>query len=190
MTPLLNSDKFHVLQRSFGIILDESAEGFDFPAMLSYRAWVIEKVKKLYEQDLNGEQKYIKTQSDIERKIWLLTKKLENIDTSLNSSGRMLEFMRSFGIKVPMQEHTETTKIMEEDLKANGRYHRYLAHKLIDADGCVYHMDYARFFPTEIQLNFEDKSSTPRLANIRNDFVVTKDIINRPEERRLLSDFI
>lgn len=189
-TPLLNNDKFHVLQRSFGYVSNGSAEGFDFAAMMTYRNRVIKRVKKLYEQDFKGEQKYIKSQSDIEKNIKLLEKKLESIDTGLNSSGRMLEFMRSFGIKVPMQDHTETTKIMEEDLKANGRYHRYLAHKLIDADGRVYHMDYARFFPTEIQLNFSDKSPTPKLANIRDDFVVTKDIINRPEERRPLNDFI
>ena len=117
-----------------------------------------------------------------------ITTLLERIETGLNSSGRMKEFMKDFNIKAPMQDHTETTKRMIQDLKENGRDHKALAKRLIDTDGKVYHMDYARFFPTEIQLNIEDKSPTPPLANLR-DFVVTKEIINRPEIRRPMSDF-
>ena len=80
-----------------------------------------------------------------------------------------------------MQDHAESTKIMYEDIKSLGRQHRYLAHKLIDADGRVYHMDYARFFPTEIQLNIKNKSATPRLANLREDCPITHEMINRLE---------
>ena len=77
---------------------------------------------------------------------------------------------------------------MAQSLEEDGRYHEPIVKRLIDTDGKVYHMDYARFFPTEIQLNIEDKSPTPPLANLR-DFVVTKEIINRAEIRRPMSDF-
>lgn len=189
-TPFLKEKKFNIMQRSFGVFLDDSAVGFDICAMFSYSKLVKEKVQKLYEKDLNGTQKYIKSKADIEKYMKLLSKKLEKVDTSLNSSGRMKEFMKSFGIKAEMQDHTETTKIMYEDLKNNGRYHRIIAEKLIDADGRVYHMDYARFFPTEIQLNLKNKTAAPRLANLREDCPISSDIINRPEYRKTIDDFI
>ncbi len=180
-TPLLKNEKFNILTRSFGLQA-KNAEGFDVPTMITYIKRVQEKVKALYEADLNGGQKYIKTPEDLDKNLQLLSKKLERIETGLNSSGRMLEFMKSFGIKAPMQNHTESTKIMYQDLKENGRYHRFIAHKLIDTDGRVYHMDYARFFPTEIQLNLENKTPTPKLANLRENCLITSEIINAPEK--------
>ena len=118
-----------------------------------------------------------------------IKKRLERIDTGLNSSGRMRQFLETFNIEAPMQDHTKTTRYMIKDLEENGRYHRVLAERLIDTDGKVYHMDYARFFPTEIQLNIKDKTPTPPLANLR-EFVVKKELINQPEIRRPMSDFI
>ena len=82
-----------------------------------------------------------------------------------------------------MQNHDESTIILEKDLETLGRYHSYLGMKLIDTDGRVYHMDYARFFPTEIQLNLKDKSPAPKLANLKEDFKVLREIINRPEQK-------
>ena len=130
----------------------------------------------------------MKNEHEIKAYMSIIKRRLECIDTALNSSGRMKQFMEAFNIKAPMQDHTETTKLMIQDLEENGRYHRVLAKRLIDTDGKVYHMDYARFFPTEIQLNLKDKTPTPPLANLR-DFVVKKEIINRPEERHAMSDF-
>ena len=72
--------------------------------------------------------------------------------------------------------------LKKEDLKQNGRYHRYIMYRLIDADGKVYHMNYARFIPTEIQLNISRKDKpSPELANMTKDFVITKELLNRPE---------
>ena len=159
----------------------KNVNGFDYPAMLSLREDVYKKLDSLYKNDFNSNQKYIKTPDDIKRYLNLFSKKTEGIYTGLNSVGRMKKFMEEFNIKAPMQNHSESTIIMENDLKQNGRYHRYLAHKLIDTDGRVYHMDYARFFPTEIQLNLKNKSKTPELANLVKDFILTKDIINRKE---------
>ena len=89
-----------------------------------------------------------------------------------------------------MQEHDNTTPILAEDLQTYGRYHRYLGMKLIDTDGRVYHMDYARFFPTEIQLNLKDKSPAPELANLRKDYPVSKELINWKETLRTVDEFL
>ena len=180
-TPLLKNEKFNILIRSFGLTA-RNADGFDIAAMFNLIENVTKKLEKLYQNDLNGSQKYIKSADDIKFYLTLASEKMDKIDTALNSSGRMQDFMKQFNIKAPMQDHTETSKIMFEDLLQNGRYHKYLAMKLIDTDGRVYHMDYARFFPTEIQLNLKNKNKTPDLANLRKQFVITKDIINRKEK--------
>ena len=54
--------------------------------------------------------------------------------------------------------------------------------RLIDTDGKVYHMNYARFIPTETQLNIAGKDTpVPKLANLTGDFRITKELLNRPE---------
>ena len=46
-------------------------------------------------------------------------------------------------------------------------YFKYISPKLIDTNGKVYHMNYARFIPTELQLNISGKEkSSPKLANL------------------------
>ena len=143
---------------------------------------VIDRLAGLYKDDLNGKQKYIKSKDDIDEKISNVIMKINHLDTSLNSSGRMKKFMEEFGIKAPLQEYDESMKPVIEDLKQMGRYHKYIMHRLIDADGKVYHMNYARFIPTEIQLNIPQKNiPSPKLANLEKNFVLTKEIINRPE---------
>ena len=179
-TPLAKNEKFNVMTRCFGFDA-RNAKYFDIPAMVWLRENVLENLEYLYSADLNGAQKYVKNEKDIKSFTNLMADKMNGFDCSLNSSGRMKQFMKDFNIKAPMQDHTETSKIMFEDLQQNGRYHKYLAMKLIDTDGRVYHMDYARFFPTEIQLNIKDKSATPKLANLRKQFAITKDLINRKE---------
>lgn len=186
-TPLLSNEKFNVLTRSFGMNA-KNADYFDFAAIFGLIQDVTQKVEKLYKKDLFGRQKYVKNEQEIKNYMEMVEKHLGRVDTGLNSSGRMKKIMEEFNIKAPMQDHTETTKLMAQSLEEDGRYHEPIVKRLIDTDGKVYHMDYARFFPTEIQLNIEDTSPTPPLANLR-DFVVTKEIINRPEVRRPLSDF-
>ena len=190
-TPLLknenSAEKFKIMTRSFGINA-QNAEHFDFAAMFGLIEEVLKKIENLYKKDLANEQLYVKNEHEIKAFMSIIKRRLECIDTALNSSGRMKQFMEVFKIKAPMQDHTETTKLMIEDLEENGRYHRVLAERLIDTDGKVYHMDYARFFATEIQLNIEDKTPTPPLANL-GDFVIKKELINQPEVRRPMSDF-
>ena len=188
-TPLLKYKNFNIMQRCFGLDA-KNAKGFDYPSMLSLTEEVCNKLQNLYRNDLNGSQKYVKNADDIKKYMNIITQKTEGVYTGLNSSGRMKQFMEEFGIKAPMQDHRKSTELMKEDLKQNGRYHKYIAHKLIDTDGRVYHMDYARFFPTEIQLNLKNKEKTPELANLKKDFFITKEIINRKETQRPISDFL
>ena len=118
----------------------------------------------------------------MDEKMVNLLLKINHLDTSLNSSGRMKKFMEEFGIKAPLLEYDATMKEVIRNLKEDGRYHKYIMERLIDTDGKVYHMNYARFIPTEIQLNIPQKNiPSPKLANMQEDFVITKELINQPE---------
>lgn len=187
-TQLLDKKEFCVMQRCFGVDAI-NAEKFNLAAMYGLSLDVIGKVKNLYAEDLHGTQKYIKSVEDYEKYSKFLSEKLSSFDTGLNSVGRMKDFMKAFNIKADMQDHTETTKLMIEDLRKHGRHHKYLTTRLIDTDGKVYHMDYARFIPTDIQLNIKDKTPTPKLANLNSEFTITKDLINSPEYRYSLDNF-
>ena len=189
-TPLLKFDEFGIMVRSFGLKA-KHAKHFDYKSMLGLIQEVSNKLEVLYKNDLNGAKKYVHSQEELKEYMKLAKQKMRMISTELNSSGRMKQFLETFKISDPtLQNHTETTKLMYKELAEDGRYHIHLAKRLIDADGRVYHMDYARFFPTEIQLNIKDKTPTPKLANLREDCLITKEMINRKETKLALNDVL
>lgn len=183
-TPLVENPKFDILVRTFGFN-SKNSKYFDISAMYSLIDEVLKKVEIFYKSDLNGPQKYIKTSSDYEKKLNCLKNKLSKIDTGLNSSGRMKSFMKEFGIiDKNMLQYDDSVKNLAEDIQQRGRFHRYITHRLIDTDGKVYHMTYASFFPTEIQLNITGKDKpAPALANLYKDFLIERKLINSPEEK-------
>lgn len=178
-SPLIENPKLKILGRSFGPNA-QNAKYFNHEAYISLMKEVLDKLSNLWSKDFHGERKYVKTQNDLDNKLNALTKHLSVIDTMLNSSGRMKKFMNEFGIKAPMQNHSEITPLVINDLKTSGRFHKGLALRLIDTDGRVYHMDYARFIPTDIQLNIPNKNiPSPELANMVNGFKITDELINK-----------
>ena len=180
-TPLIDNPKFHILARSFDFKA-KNANGFNPKNLRNLAQDIIERVAELYHQDINGSRKYIKSQNMMDEKMVNLIMKMNHLDTELNSSGRMKKFMEEFGIKANLLEYDDGMKKVIEDLKKTGRYHRYIMQRMIDADGKVYHMNYARFIPTEIQLNIPNKNiPSPKLANLQEDFVLTKELLNQPE---------
>ena len=181
-TPLFKYPEFNVLTRSFPPGT-KNADEFDTNAMLELIIEVMEKVSVLYQNDLKGAQKYVNSQQDINKIVEILfNTKLNRIDTALNSAGRMKEFLKEFNIKIDLQDHEKIVKPMIDDLQKNGRWHKYIALRLIDTDGRVYHMNYAKFIPAEIQLNLENKDiKPPKLANLVEDYTITKEVLNRPE---------
>lgn len=180
-SPLFKDEKFVILSRCLKAE-GEDAKYFNPDAMLEVGVEVLNKLALLYQADLKGAQKYGKTPEDLNELLSLAASKLLVFDAGINSAGRMKQFLKEFDIKANLQDHNQMITPLKADLEHYGRYHKYLAHKLIDADGKVYHMNYAWFVPTEIQLNLSGKAcSTPQLANILPDYVLKKDVINRPE---------
>ena len=185
-SPIIENPKFGIMIRAFHSKAN-NAKHFDSDAMISLIQDVSKKLENLYKQDLDGPQKYVKTQADCVKKLNCVAAKMSCIDTGLNSSGRMQRFMEEFNIKDnKMLYYDDSLQLVKDDLKKLGRYHKFIAHRLIDTDGKVYHMNYARFFPTEIQLNIEEKNiPSPRLANLDKNFIIDKKLINNPENVRI-----
>lgn len=179
-TPLAHHPNFNILTRAF-FHADKTTKNFNDINMVQLIQETLNALNKLYRQDLQGEQKYVKTTQDCKRFMELYSKKLSVIDTTLNSSGRMQKFIKEHNIKTNrLQDHSKTTPIIIDRLKDNARMAKVLRNRLIDTDGKVYHMDYARFIPTEVQLNIDGKNTpTPKLANLVEDFVITKQNLNR-----------
>lgn len=179
-TPVAHNPKFQVLVRAFHHE-DKMSNGFNDLNMMQLIEETLTALNNLYKQDLYGEQKYVKTPQDYEKYMELYTQKLCTIDTALNSSGRMQKFIQEHNIKTNrLQDHSKTTPVIIDSLKDNARLSKILMQRLIDTDGKIYHMDYARFFPTELQLNIEGKNTpAPKLANLIEDFVITKKNINQ-----------
>ena len=180
-SPIANLPNFHVMSRCFSLDT-KNAKSFGVEAMFSLINDVQNKLTQFYIADLNGTQKYVKSPEDIDKLLQIYSKKMERIDTGLNSAGRMKDFLKEFNIKANLQNHDEIKESLIADLSTYGRHHRYLAHKLIDTAGKVYHMNYAWFVPTEVQLNLENKNiKPPKLANLIDNYTITKETLNRPE---------
>lgn len=137
---------------------------------------VLKKLKDMYTKDLAGEQKVIKSKEDLNKFYNIFENKLSVIDTGLNSSGRMAQFIKDHNIKTTrLQDHAKITPQVINYYKENARRAPLIMQRYIDTDGRVYNMDYARFLKTEIQLNINGKDTpTPALANLVENFVITK----------------
>ena len=178
-TPLVKFDNFGMLSRCFPNTA-KNAQHFNYNAHKKLTIEVLNKLSKMYYEDLNGAQKFVKNLNEYNEIMNQYQIKLSNIYTNdLNSNGRMGKFMEEFNIKAPLKNYENLEKSMVSDLQTNGRFFKYISPKLIDTNGKVYHMNYARFVPTDIQLNISGKEkSTPKLANLIEYFKVTKKMIN------------
>lgn len=178
-TPLVKFDNFGVLSRCFPNSA-KNAKHFNLNTHKKLTVEVLNKLSKMYYADLNGAQKFIKNKEEYNEIMNYLEIKLSNIYANdLNPNGRMGKFIEEFNIKAPLENYENLEKSMVSDLQTNGRNFKYISPKLIDTNGKVYHMNYARFIPTEIQLNISGKDkSSPKLANLIEYFTLSKNKIN------------
>lgn len=183
-TPVAHHDNFNILVRAFKPNVKNS-NYFNVKDMTLMVKDVLNRLSRLYLEDLNGEQKLIKSLDDYNKYIKIMVNHFNTgIDTSLNSSGRMKQFIKDHNIKnANLQNHEEITPEIIEKLQPSARLSKVIHQKLIDTDGKVYYFDYARIIPTEIQLNINDKDKpTPKFTNLIKDFIITKENVNYKEK--------
>lgn len=179
-TPVAQHKDFNILMRAFHPSAKNSSN-FNSKDMSILKDNLLAKLKELYKKDFEGEQKIIKSQADYNKYVKIYEQKLSSrVDNSLNNSGRMKSFVDEHNIKdKSLQNHDEITPDAIKRLYPSDRLSTLIHHRLIDTDGRVYYMDYARIFPTEIQLNISGKNiSTPRFGTLVDDVLITKENIN------------
>lgn len=179
-TPVAQHKNFNILMRAFHTSAKNSSD-FNSKDMCILKDNLLAKLKELFKNDLNGEQKIIKSKADYDKYVKIYEQKLnQRVDNGLNNSGRMRTFVEEHNIKdKSLQNHDEITKQAIERLYPSDRLSTLIHHRLIDADGRVYYMDYARIIPTEIQLNIPGKNiPTPRLGTLVDNVIITRENIN------------
>lgn len=194
--PICGSEKFNTIRRAFNWNVP-NMQGYYFTDELNILNDVYKKLTQMCENDLNGEQKHIKSEENLKDVLNIFAKKLEhhgdvvkladvNIDTHLIAAPKLeklvkernpqigrLEFYELF--KDTMQNE-ECFERMKEYKKYRSAYMNYL--KMVDSNGKVYITDAYRVIPTDIQLNFANKNKqTQPFSTIVEDFVLTKEMI-------------
>lgn len=101
----------------------------------------------MYTKDLAGEQKVIKSKEDLNKFYNIFENKLSVIDTGLNSSGRMAQFIKDHNIKTTrLQDHAKITPQVINYYKENARRAPLIMQRYIDTDGRVYNMGLRKVF--------------------------------------------
>lgn len=160
-TPLLKNKKFDIIVRAFSDDLDaDFAEGYNASYIRNLNYIILQKLARLYKQDLNGEQKVIKSEQELIKNInkfyFLLTTEIE---TNLTLSGRIRDLIppnhpNQYNLIREQQNEIIDDYIfnINEELFNNDNFT-----KTINANGQIYITNPIITIPTDLRLNLENK---------------------------------
>lgn len=175
-TPLLEDERFNVL----GSVLPDykTFEGFTISDTLVLFQETLEKLAILYKKDFEGEQRYIKSKTDIDKKISGFDEKL---------AARYISFLEKasdyFGTghalaKFSKNKLLETMSYVEKDINSIDKFRNSFV-GLLDANGDFYLTNYEITLPTEIKLNFDNRRKTaPIKPNLKEEYLIKRSDIN------------
>ena len=181
-TPLLEdkNDKLTLLARA----IDDNVVGFDgFKStdLDEIFAQTIKKLKKMYENDLNGEQKYIKNKKQLANNLHKYKKMYKDSkSTNVSFTERAV---RNFGSDNPIaQKYSQIVAEAKDNIEYTSLFD-YLNSDIVgvvDSNGKYYLTTYVFTVPTELSLNFKnkDKQTADIKPNFFSDKLVTKEFIN------------
>ena len=146
MSPLFENNRLYFIQRAFENNYKQ-LEGYQVKDLQKLIDEIIQKVKQMYINDFNSEQKVISSMDQVYKYINTIKKKTKETATGLGITGRLLT---NFKNKINVEKHT-----MEPD--------NSLA-SIIDINGKVYFTDFEATKKTDIQLNYKNKNAeTPQI---------------------------
>ena len=179
-TPLVGSKNFKLIARSIRDDIKE-LDGFTEKDLDSLFKETISKLKELYTEDLNTENKYIKTPQDITNKLNEY-QKLYKVRNAIDYTEKLLKLSNTenYHLKLTNEDielANNTVKTMNNPLQA------IIDCKfcgITDANGDFYLTTYNSTYPTEIKLNLSasGKTTSPIRPNLQEDLPVTKNKIN------------
>jgi len=194
LTPLLKSDKFEFITRA-AHNNTKGTDGFKEKDLQELYKDIFKKLEKRYNDDLNGEQKFIHYPGQINNKIAQYKTKMTEVDTSLSVSGRLSKIYPTddymtkeskFIIDESIQHITNSTSVLDlvEPRRvfypnSVGSYNSTYK-GILDANGKYYLTNSYSTFPTEIQLNLDNsnKKTAPIHPNLQQDTTIKKSLIN------------
>lgn len=180
-TPVLNNPKFSFLLRA--IPSSENVKpGYHYLALQSLIRNIVQAVKKLYEQDLQGANKYIYDQYQITNYITALNQKLTGIN-KIGATGRAEKLFSTSPTTIEKISSKRTSNLssLKKELTDSDDFK-----KIIDVNGKVYLNDNYQTIPTELQLNFKNKDKkTVPFVNIVKDYKITKQMIENPYKKSI-----
>ncbi len=192
-TPLLDNPKFNFIARA----ADNSSkgtEGFKEEDLRNIYDEIFNKLEKRYQDDFNGEQNIIADKQEIKQNIYSYKRLLGHVNTNPSISERLnkiyspdnSEVKKTDIIIAKSRENVMSAKNIHNIL--NGETIKLNAYEtahpnyagLIDSNGKYYITNYYTTYPTELQLNFEnkDKQTAPIHPYLNEDLPIKKTLIN------------
>lgn len=169
-TPLLLEPKFKFLTRAMD---NNGHEGFSKDDLAELIDEISSKLLKLYEKDLAGEKKFVKDFGDVFDMINIFELKSQDISTLRIAQGRVEKLLeKDDDMFVGKKENFEKFDTAQKALNSND------FEAIIDSNGKVYLTDFVITYPTDIQLNFENKDkTTAQIAPDLQDEIINKEMI-------------
>lgn len=183
-TPTLKTNQFSPIYRSIAGYYFEGSEGFQNNDLDLLFKEIMSKLKKLYENDLNSDKKYIKNKKQILDNIHEINKIKKQVEQNFTEVGRGIE---TFGKNNKHYEHALDMKnTYNNDVKEFKTAKNFLSSPffgIIDANGDYYLTTFWSTYPTKLKLNFanKDKKTAPIKPDLQEDLVITKKVINTTE---------
>lgn len=192
-TPLLDNPKFNIIARA----ADNSSkgtEGYREQDLRNLYNDICTKLEKLYQNDYNAEKRIITDKRSIKQNIYSYKRLLGYINTKPSISERLNK------IYSPENSEVKRTNIIisksRENIRSATNIHNILNGEtiklnayetaypnyagLVDSNGRYYITNYYTTYPTELQLNFEnkDKQTAPIHPYLNEDLPIKKTLIN------------
>ena len=184
-TPLISSGKLTFLTRA-AANYSKVGNGFKERDLCYMYGEIFKALEQKYIEDYNGSGRFIKSKAQIKDLLASCGLSLSYINTSLCITERLAKLFSTKDTEVATCKQIRKRDIKRiknaknvNDVILNSRgYSKYAG--LLDSNGRYYLTDYCITFPTEIQLNFDnkDKLTAPIEPYLQKDIVISRNIIN------------
>ncbi len=165
-TPIIESDKFNFILRFMS-----DNEFYDENALKTLKKEILGKLRQMYKEDYKSAKKYIKCKDQIDNNIQTLLKKLANSE-EIGSNGRAEKLFN--GRESINWSYLKNKQEFLNDIKNRK------SRKLIDVNGNVFATNGYLVAPTELRLNFINKTKkTVPPEKMLEGVVLTKEMIDK-----------
>lgn len=172
LSPLFKIGKLRLLTRAMS---DEAKNSAGFSAedlRTNYEINYIPKLKKLYEDDFNAEQKVIKNSKRIKDNIQKIRQDLRRIDTDLTATNKLKDIY-------DVDDFQYQKTLMKRDKTLFEFFSPNRCYTMIDANGDVYVTDFYSTYKSDIQLNFKNKNKkTAPIAPMLREKIISQREMN------------